>query len=105
MDLAPKVNMVLVVGSESSANSRRLARISEAICGRGILIGSAVDIDEEWFAEDQNVQSVGISAGASTPDFLVEQVIEKLVEISGGTAEVIFPERKNRIRKIQRQAK
>ncbi len=105
MDLAPKVNLVLVVGSKSSANSRRLARISEAICGRGILIGSALDIDPEWFAEGQKVQSVGISAGASTPDFLVEEVIERLVEISGGAAEVIFPERRNRIRKTHRQPK
>lgn len=105
MDLAPRVNMVLVVGSQSSANSRRLARISEAICGRGILIGSAADILEEWFTGDQGVESVGISAGASTPDFLVEEVIQRLVDISGGAAEVVLPPRNNRIKSINRKSR
>ncbi len=99
MDLAPQVDLVLVVGSATSANSKRLAKISEAICGRGILIGCADDIDEEWFADDQKVDKVGVSAGASTPDFLVEEVIQRLVEISGGTAEVVIPEKKSRVRK------
>ncbi len=102
MDLAPQVDMVMVVGSQSSANSRRLARISEAICGRGILIGSADDIDPGWFKPNQNVEAVGISAGASTPDFLVEEVISRLQDISGGTAEIIIPEKKKRIRKTAR---
>lgn len=99
MDLAPRVDMMLVVGSQSSANSRRLARISQAICGKGLLIASAGNIDPAWFGGDQGVEAVGISAGASTPDFLVEEVIERLLEISGGTAEVIFPEKRKRRRK------
>lgn len=94
MDLAPNVDMVLVVGSKSSANSNRLARIANAICGRGKLIGSAADIDEKWFAEGSGIEQVGVTAGASTPDFLVEDVIVRLVEISGGTAKVIKPERR-----------
>lgn len=102
IDLAPQVDMVLVVGSQSSANSRRLAGISEAICGRGILIASAVDIDPEWFAPDQHVEAVGISAGASTPDFLVEEVIQRLLNISGGRAEVVFPVKRRRTRKTVR---
>ncbi|MEW5995193.1 MAG: 4-hydroxy-3-methylbut-2-enyl diphosphate reductase [Candidatus Zixiibacteriota bacterium] len=96
MDLAPQVDMVLVVGSQTSANSKRLARLSEALCGKGVLIGSASEIDPDWFAGDSGVEKVGISAGASTPDFLVEEVIERLVEISGGTAEVVVPEKNNR---------
>ena len=103
-DLAPKVDMVLVVGSTTSANSKRLASISNDICGNGKLIGSALDIKEEWFADSENIESVGISAGASTPDFLVEEVIEKLKEISGNEAEVVLPEKKRSIRKIQRTA-
>ncbi len=94
MDLAPQVDMVLVVGSATSANSKRLAKISEAICGTGILIGSATDIKEQWFTEGQGVENVGVSAGASTPDFLVDEVIKRLMEISGGTAEVIIPKKK-----------
>ncbi len=103
MDLAPQVDMVLIVGSTTSANSKRLAGISEAICGRGILIGSAADIDDSWFDKDQGVQKVGISAGASTPDFLVEEVIQCLVEISSGEAEVILPEKKNQVRNVSQQ--
>jgi 4-hydroxy-3-methylbut-2-enyl diphosphate reductase len=102
MDLAPKVDMVLVVGSKSSANSRRLASISDAICGKGILIDSADDIDENWFAETEKVEQIGISAGASTPDFLVEAVIEKLVNLSGGQAELVIPVKKRKINKISR---
>lgn len=102
MDLAPKVDMILVVGSESSANSRRLATISEAICGRSHLINSAYDIKSEWFNSNSEVEKVGISAGASTPEFLVEEAIAKLVELSGGKAEVIIPEKKSRIGKVSR---
>ncbi len=89
-DLARRVDMVLVVGSEKSANSKRLADISRLLCHRSYLIGSGTDISEDWFRGDnESVETVGISAGASTPDFLVNEVIEKLVTLSGGTAEVV----------------
>lgn len=94
MDLAPHVDLVLVVGSKSSANSRRLASISEAICGKGHLIGSARDIKEEWFGPSEKVTRVGVTAGASTPDFLVEEVIAWLAEISGGKAQIIQQEKR-----------
>lgn len=103
-ELAPKVDMVLVVGSKTSANSNRLARISESICGKGRLINSADDIEIEWFAASENVSKVGLTAGASTPDFLVEEVIERLVEISGGAAEVIIPEKKRRSASVAKRA-
>ncbi|MDH4156779.1 MAG: 4-hydroxy-3-methylbut-2-enyl diphosphate reductase [candidate division Zixibacteria bacterium] len=104
MDLAPQVDMVLVVGSQTSANSKRLAKISEAICGRGILIGSAAEIKEDWFAGKSGIEKVGISAGASTPEFLVEEVIERLQAISGGKAEVIVPQKKNRVKRATSRA-
>ncbi len=89
-DLAPEVDMILVVGSDSSANSKRLARISQSLCGRGELIGSALDINEEWFSSGEGeISRVGVTAGASTPDFLVEAVIERLKTLSGGTAKVV----------------
>ncbi len=94
MDLAPQVDMVLVVGSQSSANSQRLTKIAKSICGKAQLIGSALDIRREWFAADQQIRSVGVSAGASTPDFLVDAVLAKLVDISGGTATVAEQEKR-----------
>ncbi|MBD3402419.1 4-hydroxy-3-methylbut-2-enyl diphosphate reductase, partial [candidate division GN15 bacterium] len=98
--LAPHMDMMLVVGSKSSANSTRLANISNELCGRGYLINSAADIEESWFSENESIENVGISAGASTPDFLVEEVVQKLIEISGGTAELVLPEKKRRIRNV-----
>lgn len=103
MDLAPHVDLVLVVGSATSANSRRLAGISEAICGKGHLIGSVKDIRTEWFAPDQGVRRVGVTAGASTPDFLVDEVVQRLVEMSGGTAEVTQQEKRERGKPSSRQ--
>ena len=100
LELAPQVDMVLVVGSKTSANSNRLAQISDAICGRGILIGSVDDVQDEWFTE--KIEKVGISAGASTPEFLVEAVINKLVGLSGGEAQVMLPEKKNKIERVVR---
>lgn len=97
LDLAPKVDMFLVVGSRTSANSQRLAEISNAICGNGRLINSADDIQEEWFDDDRGVETIGVSAGASTPEFLVEAVVQRLQDISGGTAEVVVPERRKKI--------
>jgi 4-hydroxy-3-methylbut-2-enyl diphosphate reductase len=98
MDLAPRVDAVLVVGSTTSANSKRLASIANAICGMGVLIGSAEEIDAEWFASDRKIETIGISAGASTPDFLVEAVIERLVEMSDGQAVVERQERRKKQR-------
>ncbi len=97
MELAPQVDMILVVGSSLSANSKRLVKISEALCGRGKLIASAQDIEEDWLEENRDVESIGISAGASTPDFLVESIIRKLVELSNGTAEVVIPEQNRKL--------
>lgn len=88
LELTPMVDLLLVVGSRSSANSNRLVNISRDAGGRGHLIGSQNDIRLEWFGKDENVDKVGVSAGASTPQFLVEEVIDRLVGISGGTARV-----------------
>ena len=97
MELAPEVDMILVVGSQTSANSTRLAMISGDAAGRGELIGSADDIREEWF-DDATVERIGVSAGASTPQFLVDAVIDRLVGIGGGQVEVIrlLPEKRKK---------
>ena len=94
--LAPTVDIMLVVGSKSSANSNRLVQISKAFCSRAYLIDSALEINPEWF-EDENKQIdiVGLSAGASTPDFLIEGVIEKLKEFSQSQVELVYPEKKS----------
>ncbi|MEW5923095.1 MAG: 4-hydroxy-3-methylbut-2-enyl diphosphate reductase [Candidatus Zixiibacteriota bacterium] len=101
MDLAPQVDMMLVVGSSTSANSKRLAQISSAICASSHLINTADDIREEWFhGPDGDVAVVGLSAGASTPDFLIDGAITRLKELSGGRVKVVYPpkgSKKNRL--------
>jgi len=93
LDLAPEVDLMLVVGSSSSANSKRLRNISEAICRRAYLINSADELDQGWL---DDIRTVGLTAGASTPDFLVEEVVDRLIALSQGKAEVVRPGRKSR---------
>lgn len=96
-NLAPLVNVMLVVGSETSANSKRLAQISAAACDRAELIDNASDIVPSWFEDTMEMQSIGVTAGASTPDFLVDEVIDRLLELSDGRAEVIRPDKRNEL--------
>ena len=75
MILAPNMDMVLVIGSLSSGNSHRLRDIAREHCGKAYLIDSPDDIDWSWF---DGCRKVGITAGASTPSFSVEQILKAL---------------------------
>lgn len=88
-EMASSVDVILVVGSLSSANTNRLVKLSQDTCGDGRLIQNRDEIDPRWF--DNGVEAVGISAGASTPQFLIDEVIQRLVELSGGRAVVERP--------------
>jgi 4-hydroxy-3-methylbut-2-enyl diphosphate reductase len=104
MELAPEVDLMLVVGSRTSANSKRLAQISKALCVASYLIDSADDIKPEWLSPpDKKVEIAGLSAGASTPDFLIEGVIERLEEIAGNNVEVVRPTKKSRKNRLALQ--
>ena len=73
--LAVESDLMLIIGSFTSANSKRLTLLSKLINKNTYQVTSAKDIKEEWF---DNCNSVGISAGASTPDYLIQEVREKL---------------------------
>jgi len=104
MKLAPNVELILVVGSMTSANSVRLASIAEVLCGEAYLIDSEADIQEAWFAEKATtVENIGISAGASTPEFLVDGVVKRLVELSGCVAEVVRPIKAHKVNTLALQ--
>ncbi|WP_072369194.1 4-hydroxy-3-methylbut-2-enyl diphosphate reductase [Hyphomicrobium sp. NDB2Meth4] len=76
--IAPKIGCLLVVGSPQSSNSLRLVEVAQrAGCATARLIDGAGDIP--W-GEIENIESVGITAGASAPETLVEQVIEAFRE-------------------------
>ena len=74
-DLAQKVDLILVVGSRNSSNSNRLREIGEELGRPAYLIDDASAMRPEWF---RDVRSVGVTAGASAPESLVQGVIEGL---------------------------
>ena len=81
--LAEQAEVVLVVGSKNSSNSNRLAELAQRMGKRAFLIDDAKDIQEEWVNE---VKCVGVTAGASAPDILVQNVVARLQQLGGGEA-------------------
>lgn len=80
-DLASKCDLLLVVGSPNSSNSNRLKELAKQYGTPAFLIDGADDIDSDWL---QDKQSIGITAGASAPEILVEEVVQRLQEETGG---------------------
>ena len=78
-ELSKSVDMLLVIGAQNSSNSNRLRDLGEE-CGRvSYLINGAQDLDPSWFV---GVKNIGLSAGASAPEVLVQDVIEKIKLLS-----------------------
>jgi len=73
--LAPQVDVVVVVGSPTSSNSNRLRELAERLGTPAHMVDAASDLKAEWF---EGRRRVGLTAGASAPDILVQQVIERL---------------------------
>jgi 4-hydroxy-3-methylbut-2-en-1-yl diphosphate reductase len=73
--LAKHTDILLVVGAKNSSNSNRLREVGEHAGVRSYLIQDASDLDPEWFSESSRV---GLTAGASAPEVLVQSVLEKL---------------------------
>jgi len=82
--LAEECDLVLVVGSPNSSNSNRLSELATRMGAQAHLIDSAADIDPAWLT---NKKQIGITAGASAPEILVKQVIERLQQL-GATAPI-----------------
>ena len=80
-DLAGQVDLVLVVGSVNSSNSNRLRELAEKQGIAAYLVDGAGDIREEWL---RDIGAIGVTAGASAPESLVQGVIEHL-QNAGGT--------------------
>ncbi len=77
--LADKSDIILVVGSPNSSNSNRLKELAEKKGTPAYLIDGAEDIKENWFSD--KTLRVGVTAGASAPEILVEQVNKRLEEL------------------------
>jgi hypothetical protein len=76
--VAKDVDFILVVGSPNSSNSNRLVEVAQRSGVKAQLIDSAKDIDPQWL---EGIERVGLTAGASAPEVLVEQVSSRLAEI------------------------
>jgi len=77
--LASKNDIMIIIGSKASANTKRLYEISKSINKKTYWLNSKRDIKPEWF---RNVKSVGITAGASTPDSTTTEVVENIRNIT-----------------------
>jgi 4-hydroxy-3-methylbut-2-en-1-yl diphosphate reductase len=73
--MAPQVDAVIVIGSQTSSNSSRLREVAERFGVPARMIDSAAELDREWV---KDFQRVGITAGASAPDLLVQELITEL---------------------------
>ena len=87
--IAEQVELLLVVGAKNSSNSNRLRELAEKIGTTSYLIDTADDIDVTWLG---GVTKVGVTAGASAPAILVQQVIEEL-KLCGGKEVIEYPGR------------
>ena len=88
--------MLLVIGSKNSSNSNRLREIAEKNDKPAYLIDDASDIDKEWMI---GINSIGVTAGASAPEILVQEVVgyllengaDEIIEVSGTNESINFP--------------
>ncbi|MES2072496.1 MAG: 4-hydroxy-3-methylbut-2-enyl diphosphate reductase [Pseudomonadota bacterium] len=94
--MAPQVELVIVVGSANSSNSNRLREVALKKGAASYMIDNAEAINPEWLA---NVQRIGVTAGASAPEVLVQDVINRLKQLGaksvrtldGAIENVTFP--------------
>ena len=94
--MAPRVDVVIVIGSETSSNSNRLREVAERFGVPAYLVDTAEDLRSEWL---EGKQRVGVTAGASAPEVLIEQLVTRLRglgaksvrSLEGVQESVIFP--------------
>ena len=90
--LGSEVDLLIVVGSENSSNSNRLRELGERQGIRSFLIDSADDLQEAWVAD---ATTIGVTAGASAPEDLVQAVVARLAELGAATVREIGGEPEN----------
>lgn len=94
-NLAADVNLLIVVGSKNSSNSNRLRELALKTGTQSYLVDTAADVESNWFT---NVRKVAVTAGASAPEILVQQVVQAIAtlapsvvtEVEGRTEDTVF---------------
>ncbi len=83
-DIAPRADLVIVIGAENSSNSQRLKEVALGMGSRAHLVPDAAHLRPEWFT---GVQTVAVTAGASAPEYLVRELIDRLREFGADEVE------------------
>ncbi|MFB2538098.1 MULTISPECIES: 4-hydroxy-3-methylbut-2-enyl diphosphate reductase [unclassified Acinetobacter] len=91
-DLAQSCDVVLVVGSPNSSNSNRLRELAERMGKKAYLIDNADELQQDWFTYCQNV---GVTAGASAPEILIKQVLERLQSWGATAPQELYGQEEN----------
>jgi 4-hydroxy-3-methylbut-2-enyl diphosphate reductase len=78
VELAPSVDAMVIIGGRQSANTAQLAEVCRKVNPRVLQVESAEELDDAWFA---GVRRVGVSAGASTPDEVIAEVVARLTDL------------------------
>ena len=78
-EIAKSSDVVIVIGGKNSSNTKQLLSISKDYCEDSYLVENESELDKSWF---DGKKSCGITAGASTPDWIIEKVISKIREIT-----------------------
>lgn len=79
-DMARKTDVMIVVGGKNSANTTQLANLCRSFTARTYHIETASEIENKWF---DNIKKVGITGGASTPNWIIEEVEKRIRDIGG----------------------
>ncbi|PAR54725.1 4-hydroxy-3-methylbut-2-enyl diphosphate reductase [Vibrio metoecus] len=90
--LAQQVDVMVVVGSKNSSNSTRLKELAEKLGTPGYLTDCSQDIHPEWF---ENARLVGVTAGASAPEELVNQILDRIKELGATSVEEVLGREEN----------
>ena len=98
--IAPQSDLVLVIGAPNSSNSLRLVEVSERLGTPARLIQRASEIQPDWL---DNVATLGLTAGASAPETLVREVVEKLGEMRSVREQTITAAEEKMVFKLPRQ--
>ena len=98
--LVARCDVVIVVGSQASSNSNRLREIAEKAGIPGYLVDGPDDLERQWF---EGRECVGVTAGASAPELLVQRVVARLREWGGHDAEEIVGRAENVVFALPRE--
>ncbi len=79
IDLAKKYKFVIIVGSPTSANSNSLRSVAESVGAQSYIVDTASELNPDWFVNQENIV---ISSGASTPEDILQSVIQKITEFT-----------------------